>query len=60
VLRANEEIFSGKFSSLKKFKEDVSEIQSGSECGIAISNFKNIHVADIIECFEVQKVARRL
>jgi len=60
VIRDNEEIFKGKISSLRKFKEDVKEITAGSECGIAIANFKNIRAADIIECFEIEKVARRL
>jgi translation initiation factor IF-2 len=60
VVRNNEEIFRGKIGSLRKFKEDVKEIGAGAECGIAIANFKNIRVADIIECFEIEKIARRL
>ncbi|UCB57461.1 MAG: translation initiation factor IF-2 [Candidatus Omnitrophota bacterium] len=60
VVRSNEEIFRGKISSLKKFKENVKEMNAGSECGIAVANFKTIRVADIIECFEIEKVARRL
>lgn len=60
VIRNNEEEFCGKISSLKKFKEDVKEVSAGSECGIAIANFKNIRAADIIECFRTEKVARRL
>jgi len=60
VIRSNEEAFRGKISSLRKFKENVKEVAAGSECGIAIANFKNIRAADIIECFEIEKVARRL
>jgi len=60
LIRDNEEVFRGKIASLKKFKEDVKEVAAGAECGIVISNFKNIHAADIIECFEIKKVARRL
>jgi len=60
VIRNNEEVVSSKFSSLKKFKEDVKEVNAGTECGIAIANFKNVRAADIIECFKVEKVARRL
>ena len=60
VVRNNEEIFKGKIGSLRKFKEDVKEVTAGSECGIAVTNFKNIRAADIIECFEIKKVARRL
>ncbi len=60
VLRDNEEVFRGKLSSLRKFKENVKEMSAGSECGIVITNFKDIRAADIIECFEIEKVARRL
>ncbi|MBN2097297.1 MAG: translation initiation factor IF-2 [Candidatus Omnitrophica bacterium] len=60
VVRNNEEIFKGKIASLRKFKEDVKEVSAGNECGITVANFKNIHVADLIECFEIEKVARRL
>ena len=60
VVRNNEEAFRGKIGSLRKFKEDVKEVQVGAECGIAVANFKNIRAADIIECFEIEKVARRL
>jgi len=60
LVRNNEEVFKGKLTSLKKFKEDVQEVQAGGECGLVIANFKNIHVADIIECFEIEKIARRL
>ncbi len=60
VIRSNEEAFRGKISSLRKFKENVKEVAAGIECGIAIANFRNIRAADIIECFEIEKVARRL
>lgn len=60
IIRNNEEIFKGKIASLRKFKEDVAEIAAGSECGIAVTNFTNIRVADIIECFRIEKIARRL
>jgi translation initiation factor IF-2 len=60
LIRNNEEIFKGKIASLKKFKEDAKEVTAGSECGIAISNFNNVRVADIIECFGIEKIARKL
>ncbi len=60
VVRNDEEVFRGKISSLRKFKEDVKEVSAGNECGIAMVNFGNIRVADILECFEIEKVARRL
>lgn len=60
VIRNNEEVFRGRINSLKRFKEDVKEVAVGSECGVSIANFNNIRVADIIECFRTEKVARRL
>jgi translation initiation factor IF-2 len=60
VVRNNEEVFKGKISSLRKFKENVKEVAAGNECGIVVTNFKSIRAADIIECFEVEKIARRL
>ncbi len=60
VIRNNEEAVKSKISSLRKFKEDVKEAQAGAECGISVANFKNIRAADIIECFQIEKVARRL
>ncbi|MCQ9208716.1 MAG: translation initiation factor IF-2 [Omnitrophica bacterium] len=60
VVRDNEEVFKGKISSLRRFKEDVKEVSAGNECGIVINNFKNTRSADIIECFEIEKIARRL
>lgn len=60
IVRNGEEVFKGKINSLKKFKEDAAEVITGMECGIGVANFKTIYPADIIECFEIQKVARRL
>lgn len=60
VVRDNEEVFRGKIRSLRKFKEDVKEVSAGSECGVAVANFNNTRAADILECFEIEKVARRL
>ncbi len=60
LVRNDEEVFRGKISSLKKFKDDAKEVAAGNECGIGIANFKTIRAADLIECFEIEKVARRL
>jgi translation initiation factor IF-2 len=57
VLRDNVVIYTGKLSSLRRFKEDVAEVRSGFECGASISNFADIKVGDVLECFEVQKLA---
>ncbi|HPR58631.1 MAG TPA: translation initiation factor IF-2, partial [Bacteroidales bacterium] len=53
-------IYTGKLSSLKRFKDDVKEVQNGYECGISIENFNDIKVGDIIESFEEVKVSRKL
>lgn len=56
VIRHNEIIFQGKFSSIKRQKDDVAEVRAGFECGIVISGFDAIEIGDIIECFEIQKL----
>jgi len=53
-------IYDGDFSSLKRFKDDVKEVREGFECGIGIHNFNDIKVGDIIECYQVDEVARTL
>ena len=49
-----------KFVSLKRFKDDVKEVRSGLECGIRLEGFDDLHVGDIIEAYEVLKIARTL
>jgi translation initiation factor IF-2 len=57
LLRDNVVVYQGKISSLRRFKEDVGEVKSGYECGMAISNFSDVKVGDIIEAFKIEKVA---
>jgi translation initiation factor IF-2 len=57
VLRDNVVIYTAKVSSLRRFKEDVSEVRSGFECGISIANFSDVKVGDILEFFTVQRVS---
>jgi translation initiation factor IF-2 len=57
VLRDNIVVFSGKISSLKRFKEDASEVRSGLECGVAIENFNDVKPNDVIEAFVTERVA---
>jgi translation initiation factor IF-2 len=57
VLRDNVVIYTGRLTSLRRFKEDVGEVRSGFECGVSISNFSDVKVGDILECFVVEKVA---
>lgn len=53
-------IFEGKISSLKRFKDDVRDVSEGFECGISIGGFQDIKEGDIIEAYEIKKIARRL
>ncbi len=60
VLREGEIIYEGKLTSLKRFKEDVSEVKNGYECGIGISGFSDFVENDIIEVYEQKEVKRKL
>ncbi|MDH3431187.1 MAG: translation initiation factor IF-2 [Gammaproteobacteria bacterium] len=60
VLRDNVVIYEGELESLRRFKDDVNEVRSGTECGIGIKNYDNVQVGDQIECFERVEVARTL
>lgn len=56
VIRDNIVVYEGKISSLKRFKEDVREVQAGYECGITIENFNDIKEGDILENYVLEKV----
>ncbi len=60
VLRDNVVIFEGELESLRRFKDDVKEVQSGTECGIGVKMYNDIKPGDHIECFERIEVARTL
>jgi translation initiation factor IF-2 len=60
LLRDNVVVFEGKMASLRRFKDDVKEVASGYECGISIENYNDLKVGDIIESFEMEKVAAKL
>ena len=57
LLRDNRVIHEGKVGSLRRFKDDVSEVKQGFECGIGLDRYQDIKVGDIIEAFQVEKVA---
>jgi translation initiation factor IF-2 len=57
LLRDNVVTWEGKLGSLKRFKDDVAEVKSGFECGIGLHNFNDIKVGDIIEVFQMERVA---
>jgi translation initiation factor IF-2 len=56
LLRDNVVVFEGKIASLKRFKEDASEVTRGYECGIGIQNFNDVKIGDTIEAFVTEKV----
>ncbi len=60
LLREGVEVWRGKISSLKRFKDDVSEVRQGVECGIDLSGHKDIRVGDVIESFTTEKLADEL
>ncbi|HKR32771.1 MAG TPA: translation initiation factor IF-2 [Terriglobales bacterium] len=60
LLRDNVQVFKGRVGSLRRFKDDVSEVRNGMECGIGIAGYGDIKVGDVIEAFSVQKVAGEL
>ncbi|AHC15188.1 translation initiation factor IF-2 [Salinispira pacifica] len=60
LYREGVEIFSGKLSSLKRFKDDAKEVAQGYECGVGLENHNDIKVGDIIEVFQVKEIARKL
>ncbi|MGB2626751.1 MAG: translation initiation factor IF-2 [Candidatus Acidiferrum sp.] len=57
VVRDGAVIYTSKLSSLKRFKDDASEVRTGFECGLGISNFNDVKIGDIIECFQVVKLS---
>jgi translation initiation factor IF-2 len=57
LLRDNRVIYEGKVGSLRRFKDDVSEVKQGFECGIGLDRYQDVKVGDVIEAFQVEKVA---
>ena len=53
-------VYQGKLSSLKRFKDDASEVRSGFDCGIGIEGFNDMKVGDVIESYENREVKRTL
>ena len=60
LLRDSVIIFEGRVGSLRRFKEDVPEVQQGYECGIGIANFNDVKVGDVIEAFQVREIRAEL
>lgn len=60
LIRDNVVIHEGKLKTLKRFKDEVKEVQMGQECGMAFENYEDMRAGDVIECFRVETVQRSL
>ncbi len=60
LLRDNVVIHEGALKTLKRFKDEVREVREGYECGMAFENYQDVQSGDVIECFEIEEVARTL
>jgi translation initiation factor IF-2 len=60
LIRDNVVIHEGTLKTLKRFKDEVSEVPAGQECGMAFQNYEDMRVGDVIECFRVEMVSRTL
>ena len=60
LIRDNVVIHEGELSTLKRFKDEVREVQTGQECGMAFANYQDMQKGDVIECFEVETIQRAL
>ncbi len=60
VMRDKEEVYKGKISSLKRFKDDAREVAEGFECGIGVGNFSEFKPGDLIEAYDIEEIDRKL
>jgi translation initiation factor IF-2 len=60
LLRDHVVVFDGKIGSLRRFKDDVKEVQSGYECGIGLENFHDIKPGDVFEVYQVETLKAEL
>ncbi len=60
VLREGTPVFDGKMSTLRRIQDDVEEVKQGIECGIRLGEFNEYEVGDVIECYELEKIAQTL
>jgi translation initiation factor IF-2 len=60
LIRDNVVVHEGKLSTLKRFKDEVREVQSGQECGMAFENYGDMRAGDVIECYRVETIQRSL
>ena len=60
LIRDNVVVHEGKLSTLKRFKDEVGQVQAGQECGMAFENYQDMRVGDVIECYSVEEIRRTL
>ncbi len=60
LVRDGVQVYKGKIASLKRFKDDASEVRNGMECGLAISNFNDVKKGDVIEAFVTERIAAEI
>jgi translation initiation factor IF-2 len=60
IIRDSVQIYSGKVTSLKRFKDDAKEVVEGFECGVSVDNYTDVKVGDVFEVVEQIKVAKKL
>jgi translation initiation factor IF-2 len=60
LIRDNVVVHEGKLSTLKRFKDEVKEVQAGQECGMAFENYGDMRIGDVIECYRVESIQRSL
>ena len=60
LIRDSVVVHEGKLSTLKRFKDEVAQVQAGQECGMAFENYHDMRVGDVIECYSVEEIRRTL
>ena len=60
LIRDNVVVHEGKLSTLKRFKDEVAQVQAGQECGMAFENYQDMRAGDVIECYSVEEIRRTL
>ena len=60
VMRGNQPVFDGHMDTLRRFHDEVPEVRNGLECGVRLANYTEYEEEDVIECYELEKVAQSL
>jgi translation initiation factor IF-2 len=60
LVRDRTVVYQGRIASLRRFKDDVREVVSGTECGVSLENFQDVKAGDVIEAYELEQILRRL